>query len=125
MRHGRTPLQEASVDGRLADVVTLLSQDADVAAADDSGFTALHFACQQGNYEIAEALLTAGAPVNVKDSWGNTPLWRAVFAYQDDPRLIRLLLDHGANPDLANNSRRTARQMAATIDRPGMKFLFK
>ena len=125
MKKGRTPLQEASAEGRLVDVVTLLSQDTDVAAADDSGFTALHFACQQGSYEIAQALLEAGTQVNVKDSWGNTPLWKSVFAFQDDPRLIRLLLDHGANPDLANKSGRTARQMAAKLDRPGMRFLFK
>jgi Ankyrin repeats (3 copies) len=49
MTKGRTPLQEASAEGRLADVVTLLSRHTDVAAADDAGSTALHFACQQGN----------------------------------------------------------------------------
>ena len=125
MKQSRTPLHEASVEGRLSDVVALLSQNADVAAADEAGFTALHLACQQGNHEIAEALLRAGAQVDVKDSWGNTPLWRATFAFQGDTRLIRLLLDHGANPDLANNSGRSPRQMAAKLDRPGMKFLFR
>lgn len=125
MMQGRTALHEASVEGRLADVVRLLSGHTDIDATDASGMTALHFAAQQGNYEVAEALLKAGARIDIKDSWGNTPLWKGVFAFQGDPRLIRLLLDHGANPDVVNNSGRTARQMAAKLDRPGMKFLFK
>ena len=121
----RTALHSAAVEGRMSDVRRLLKDRVDVNAADEAGSTPLHFASQQGYDEIAEALLDAGALVDVKDSWGNTPLWKAVFAFQGDPRLVRLLLERGANPDAVNNSGRTPRGMAAKLDRPGMRFLFK
>ncbi len=123
-RAGRTDLHYAAVEGRLDDVRHLIDEGADVAAADAALITPLHMACQQGNVDVAQALLTAGAAVDRRDSFGNTPLWRAVFAFQGEPTLIRILLDAGANPDSKNLSDRSPRDLAQIMDRPGIGSVF-
>jgi ankyrin repeat protein len=40
--------------------------------------TPLHTACRRGHLEAAQALIAAGAPVNMQDMNGNTPLHAAV-----------------------------------------------
>lgn len=112
---GRTTLHYAAFQGSAEEVGALLADGADVYAADAQGFTALHFTCQQNRADVVEILLNAGAPVNVVDQWGNTPLWRAVFNAQGDPRVVHRLVQAGADPDQANFSGITPRQLARTI----------
>ena len=95
--------------------MALLADGADVAAKDKQGFTALHFACQENRLDVVELLLAAGAPVDPPDQWGNTPLWRAVFNGRGDARVVRRLVLAGANPDKANASGKTPRELANTI----------
>lgn len=118
-------LHQAAVTGDIDEVARLISQGEDVTAVDSALLTPLHMACQQGHLEVSRVLLAAGAPVDARDSYGNTPLWRAVFAFQGgDPELIRLLLDTGADPDCKNNTGRSPRDMALTFDRPGIRSIF-
>lgn len=112
---GRAPLHYAAADRPAEDVVALLADGADVAAKDKQGFTALHFACQENRLDVVELLLAAGAPVDPPDQWGNTPLWRAVFNGRGDARVVRRLVLAGANPDKANASGKTPRELANTI----------
>lgn len=122
---GRLSLHQAAVNGRTDEVARLVEAGEDVAAADKALLTPLHMACQQGHLEVAKLLLGSGAPVDARDAYGNTPLWKAVFAFQGgDPELIRLLLDAGADPDLKNNTDRSPRDMALTFDRPGIRSVF-
>jgi ankyrin repeat protein len=67
-----------------------------VRIADSGGWTALHFAARELQLEIAKLLLDAGAPLDVKDEYGNTPLQRAilqreVFSSEAAPAMIELL----------------------------------
>src|SRR5579863_760014 len=62
--------------------------------------TPLQFAAQ-ANYEAAEALLKAGADVNAKDVRGATPLVFAVATDRPDPKIVKLLLDKGADREPA------------------------
>lgn len=62
----------------------------------------LNQAARSGNYEIVKALLAQGAPVDVKDNQGWTPLMRA--AENGHQRVCELLLAHHAQID-AKNSR--------------------
>jgi ankyrin repeat protein len=52
--------------------------------------------------EFAKALLDAGVDIDPINVWGNTPLWVAIMERhlsRPDGSMIRLLLDHGANPN--------------------------
>jgi ankyrin repeat protein len=99
----RTPLHHAAADAEPETVVQLIELGVDVNAQDSQGWSALHFAAQSLSTDCARLLLEAGANVNARDSFGNTPLSRAVFAYQGDGELIELLRKAGAEPSLKNN----------------------
>lgn len=55
----------------------------------------------QANYEAAEALLKAGADINAKDVRNATPLVFAVTTDRPDPKIVKLLLDKGADREPA------------------------
>ncbi len=63
------------------------------------GQTPLHLAAERNNHSLTQLLLAKGAAVNVRDNLGNTPLHLATSA-----EVIKVLLDGGADPDIANNA---------------------
>lgn len=68
----------------------------EINATDKSGFTALHYAARNGNYEICKILIELNANVNAKTfNCGSTPLHRA--AYMCHEKVVKLLLEKGAN----------------------------
>jgi len=68
-----TPLAQAAPK-RTDSVRALILAKADVANVDFMGYTPLHHACEQGALESAKLLVEAGAPLDVRDSVGITPL---------------------------------------------------
>jgi ankyrin repeat protein len=62
------------------------------------GLTALLYAARDGCYDCVEALLGAGADVNMPTPEGVTPLMLALD--NDNNDVAKLLLDRGANPQL-------------------------
>ena len=60
------------------------------------GLTALLYAARDGCYDCVEALIGAGADVNLPTPEGVTPLMIALD--NDNNDAAKLLLDHGANP---------------------------
>jgi ankyrin repeat protein len=62
----------------------------------------LHLASLNGSTEITQLLLAHGAPIDARDDQLYTPLLCA--ASQRHFALVRLLLDHGADPTLQNDS---------------------
>jgi uncharacterized protein len=105
--YGRTPLHNAlvplceAVD--LALIQRLLGEGADPSAADDSGFTPLHFAAQESLGEATRLLLAAGANPNARDAYGNPPLFRAVMTGRSI-EVVTHLLAAGADPYIENDS---------------------
>lgn len=92
-----SPLADAAMKGDAASVRTLLATGADVNAARGDGMTALHWAAETGNAEIAEILVNAGAILEVTTRLGAyTPLH--VAGRKGAAEVIRVLLDAGANP---------------------------
>ena len=90
-------------EARLSDAVAaddaqavdkLLQSGADAKAKDRYGFTALYFACEQGNPAIVKRLLDAGADPNASGPSGETALMTA--ARVGNMEVLRLLLDRGA-----------------------------
>jgi len=114
-REGRTAIINAAIDANEEIVKALIAAGADLNAQDRNGYTALHFAGQRYRPEIAGLLLKHGAEVDRRDAYGNTPLWRAVFESKGRGDLIRLLLEHGADRNLANDSGVSPVQLADTI----------
>lgn len=69
----------------------LISLGCDLHNGDDEhGLTPLHAAALNGNLKAVQILLAAGAQVDCLDNYGDTPLFRAVYAYKDDLATIRL-----------------------------------
>jgi uncharacterized protein len=84
--------------------------------ADDEDFTALHFAAQERAVEVARLLLDRGADVDAVNSYGNTPLFTAVFNSQGDGSVIELLRASGADPLRENLSGQTPIGLARLIE---------
>jgi hypothetical protein len=80
-----------------------------------AGRTALHvaaayYACES----LCIALLNAGADINARTNDGTTPLMLA--AKSAKLRLVKLLIEKGANPKLTDNKGKTAYDYALTAD---------
>lgn len=96
----RTPLMRAACSGNLCEVLELLLSGEAVDEQDSRYWTALSYACWQGEYEIAQQLLESGADPDVHESYSmvETPL--SLAAERGDFDLVRLLIAHGADPNI-------------------------
>lgn len=115
---GRTLLMHAVLDSEPdGQTLELLIHDGiDVNYQDKiQKWSALHFAARDNKKEPTTILLKAGANVHLRDIFGNTPLWRAVMAYNKDNSIIIDLLNHGSNPNDENNCGVSPRTLATTL----------
>ena len=107
---GKTRLYWSAVKGHAATAEVLLEAGADVHAIadlhDSDNETALHYACKHSNGPLVELLLKYKADPNAKDSFGMTPLHRAVDMSMKDKSelpadgnvgIMTMLLDAGAD----------------------------
>lgn len=78
-------------------VARLLAAKASVSARDGDGQTALVAAAYGNHLAVARQLVAAGADPNVKDETVQSAYLISTSEVGDDPRLLRLLLDHGAD----------------------------
>lgn len=99
----------------LSTLKDLLSRGESPDVPDHLGFTPLHLAAQQWSVPAAEALLAAGASVDPENTFGNTPLFVAVFNSKGRGELIELLRSHGADAMRANRSGQTPVGLARLI----------
>ena len=99
--HGadRPPIIDAARNADSSAVRALITNGADVNAAEPDGTTALHWASYRDDLESADALLRAGARVNSANELGATPLWLA--SLNGSARMVGRLLEAGANPNAA------------------------
>jgi len=86
-------IHDAAAKGNIEAVKKHLSDDANVNAKDDGGWTPLHRAAEAGQNEIVELLIDEGADVNAKmeDRW--TPLDEAIAVNRTET--ADLLRKHG------------------------------
>jgi uncharacterized protein len=97
-----TPLVDAAMRGDKAAVATLIKQGVDVGAAQGDGMTALHWAAERGDAELAEMLVTAGANVAAVTRIGlYTPLHLAAKA--GSPAVAKVLIKGGAEVSAKSN----------------------
>lgn len=98
----------------LADVKKYIAQGKRVNGKEKSygGNSPLHVAVENGNLEIAEILLNAGAKVNSKNADKRTPLM--MLDEDAAPEFVNLLILHGAKINLADKAGNTALIFAAS-----------
>jgi len=112
-----TPLVFAAGEGDIDEVRRLLDAGHDVMERTAAGETPLHVSGIRGAPEVVEALLLAGADPDARTNGGPflkmTPLhWMTHGGHVDG---MRLLLEHGANPNLQNVRGETPVDVAARM----------
>jgi len=111
------PVADAAMARDREAVKTLLKGGADVNAAQGDGMTALHWAARNGDAELTQMLLFAGANVKATTRLGGyTPLMMA--AEQGHATVIAALLSGGADAKAANALGTTALMLAAQSGNP-------
>jgi ankyrin repeat protein len=91
-----SPVADAAARGDREAVKSLLKQAADVNAAQGDGMTALHWAAMNGDAELAQMLIFAGANVRATTRLGTyTPLYLA--SQQGHGSVIQALVKAGAD----------------------------
>src|SRR5437762_14329034 len=107
-----TPLADASRAGDVATIRSLIAHGADPnKAAGQNNWSPLLHAIHKGQVRSVEALLDGGADVNRLSGDGITPLMMAAGYGYDD--IVRVLLQRGANPRVADNGGYRAIDIAA------------
>jgi ankyrin repeat protein len=107
-----TRLSQAAMNGDLPTVRTLLSQKADVNAAQGDGSTALHWAAYRDDLDMLKLLLAAGADVKAATREGAiTPLFMACT--NGNAAIIDALLKAGADAKSVKSNGTTALMTAA------------
>jgi ankyrin repeat protein len=108
----RAGVADAAQEGDREAVKALLKDAADVNAAQGDGMTALHWAAMNGDAEMAQMLVFAGANVKAATRLGAyTPLFLA--ARQGKAAVIPVLVKAGADPKQATATGTTALMVAA------------
>jgi uncharacterized protein len=107
-----SPVADAAARGDRDAVKALLKQAADVNAAQGDGMTALHWAAMNGDLDLAQMLIVAGANVRATTRLGSyTPLYLA--SQQGHGAVIQALIKGGADARAATPNGTTPLMVAA------------
>lgn len=81
-------------------------------------FTPLILAVSYGGPDAVKLLLDAKANVNAQDVRGMTPLMLALALDHPDLRVVRMLVEHGADPNIKSKAGESARDWARKYNHP-------
>src|SRR6185436_3379861 len=96
IRAAESPVADAAARGDREAVKSLLKSAADVNAAQGDGMTALHWAAMNGDADLAQMLIVAGANIKATTRLGTyTPLYLA--SQQGHAKVIEALIKAGAD----------------------------
>ncbi|XP_026431166.1 serine/threonine-protein phosphatase 6 regulatory ankyrin repeat subunit B-like [Papaver somniferum] len=94
---GETPLSWAAIEGCVAAVEYLLQMGVNPEIRNERNMNSLHHAAMQGHKDIIPLLLSKGINVDDTDDFGSALQYAAGGDKHDT---LKVLLDHGANPNL-------------------------
>jgi ankyrin repeat protein len=96
--HAAEPLLANAVEKQDSEMIRqLLARGVDVNAPQPDGMRALHWAVYLDDFETTEAIVLADAEVDSANRYGVTPL--SVACTNGNPKIVKLLLERGANPN--------------------------
>ncbi len=96
-------------EGDTTRLLAYVAQGVPVDLTDAAGNTLLMLAAYHGHAETTGALAGSGADVDRLNDRGQSPLAGAVFKGED--AVVRVLLEHGADPDAGTPTARAAAQL--------------
>jgi ankyrin repeat protein len=111
-------MRQASLNGDVNAVRSLVAQGENADSRDRAGNTALGLAAASGDLATVRVLLNDGADVNARNEHGVTPLEYAVNA--GNVAVVQALLDHGADPNIKDDRGRTVLISAAAEGQAAM-----
>lgn len=104
---GHTALHEAAMSNTSIYCQILLDAGASVNQCTKNGQTALHYAVLAERTTTARYLISRGADVNVRSNhFANTPLHAAIKRHYRSARMVRLLLEAGADANMQDDEGR-------------------
>jgi uncharacterized protein len=106
---GFTPLMYAARSANWPAIFCLLNNGADANIPDPTNMTILLWAAEQNNLEAVKTLVKKTKNINTVDSLaGMTPLMWAAYNEHDNPQIIQILLDNGAQVNIKAKNGSTA-----------------
>jgi ankyrin repeat protein len=132
--YGLTPLIQAAGNGNAKAIELLLGRGAKVNTVSKpeitqgvkngpialGNVTALHAAAPASGPEAIKALLDAGANVNAADIRNMTPLMLAIATDHADPRVVKLLIERGADVTLKDREGQSSIDWARKFNAPAI-----
>ncbi|XP_036319118.1 L-asparaginase isoform X2 [Rhagoletis pomonella] len=106
-------LNTAVQEGDINKIINLKAYGADLSCVNHDHRTALHLACNQGNFAVVNHLLMNGVSVHIRDHYDRTPLLEAIAGDHHD--IIQILINCGAH--LTGSSRAIGEQLCAAAAR--------
>ena len=111
----RTSLHIAAANEDSKYLSLILEKQGDPNKQDENLNTPLHFATESSRTENAKILIKFQALVNIQNIHGNPPLWAAVYDSGGSIETIKVLLEHGADPNVKNKTGKSSLDFAREI----------
>ena len=117
---GRTPAHISAAKGDVDSMRAFIDAGLDFFHSwGERGWTILHDAVLNQKGEMVKFLLGHGGEklINAQDTFGMTPLHRALFGMLADKEIVQLLCDHGADTEMADYDGQTPLDLARVMAR--------
>jgi uncharacterized protein len=103
------------IENKIDFIKWLIDNGANINIQDRNGYSALHFIGQARLTKLAKYFLKHNPDLELRDIYGNTPIWTAIINGREDLGVVKLLIDKGANLENINEAGGTPREAIKTI----------